>query len=368
MTEVKIEAGTENNNLLVVAESLDALPAERKSGVATKKSELSIDNTQSILLYGSGAQSGMQQVSTKMLDGVKNKDAGEVGEVMNKVVAEIRGLDVSDLVEGDGEVGFWGRLMRKVSPIALAIQKYEAVLPQINVLKMDLEKHKGVMLRDSELLDRLYKEAIVCFQNLEEYIFAGQQQLDEWTNEVIPPVAEKAATDQLAAEELRKLSAACDMLDRRIHDLKLTQTVTMQSLPSIGMLQDNDNGLIIKIESTIQNTIPLWEIQLAQAVAIANSRAAGKAVRKSNDLTNEMLERNAANLRQGNAEVRRELERGIFDIESLKKAHQDLIGTITDSIEIANEGREARATAEVEMTKMNGELVQKMQEASRAAA
>jgi uncharacterized protein YaaN involved in tellurite resistance len=328
-------------------------------------SAISIDDTQSILLFGSDAQSGMQQVSARMLDGVKNKDTGEVGEVMNKVVLEIRGFDVSGLTE---EQGWVGKLFSRVSPVALAIQKYETVKSQINALKMDLEHHKGVMLRDSEFLDRLYKEAVSCFQKLEEYILAGEQQLKKWDEEVIPPVAEKAkSSDQLAAEELRKLGAARDMLDRRIHDLKLTQTVTMQSMPSIGMLQDNDNGLVLKIESTIQNTIPLWEIQLAQAVAIANSREAGKAVRKSNDLTNEMLEKNAANLRQGNAEVRTELERGIIDIESLKKAHESLIGTITDSIEIANKGREARANAEAEMKKMNGELVQKLQEAARAA-
>lgn len=364
MTEVMAKAGTENNNMLIVATSAEALPEVRQNEIAKKKSVISPDDTQSILLFGSDAQSGMQQVSAKMLDGVKSKDAGEVGDVMNKVVLEIRGFDVSGLTE---EQGFLGKLFSRVSPVALAIQKYESVKSQINALKMDLERHKGVMLRDAEFLDRLYKEAILCFQKLEEYIFAGEQQLNDWNTDVIPPVAEKAATDQLAAEELRKLSAARDMLERRIHDLKLTQTVTMQSLPSIGMLQDNDNGLVLKIESTIQNTIPLWEIQLAQAVAIANSREAGKAVRKSNDLTNEMLTKNAANLRQGNAEVRTELERGIIDIESLKTAHADLIGTITDSIEIANKGREARVSATMDMEKMNSELAQVLQEAARAA-
>ena len=160
----------------------------------------------------------------------------------------------------------------------------------------------------------------------------------------------------MQAQELRDLRAARDDLERRVHDLKLTRQVTMQSLPSIRLVQENDKSLVTKINSTLVNTVPLWETQLAQAVTIQRSSEAAAAVRDANDLTNELLQANAENLRQANKTIREEMERGVFDIEAVKSANANLIATINESLEIADEGKRKRAEAETELQKMEAEL------------
>lgn len=341
------------------------LTPDERSQIDDKIALIDREDTQSIMMFGSSAQSGMQQVSRKMLEGVKNKDTGPAGDVLNEMVLEIRGFDVSELTK---EQGWLAKLFSKVTPVARAIQKYETVRSQVATMTTKLEDHKGKLLRDTELLDRLYREAVACYNDLGAFIIAGEEALRRWEEVELPKLKEAAERgDDLAAEAFRKFGAARDMLERRVHDLKLTRQVTLQSLPSIGMIQDNDQGLILKIESTIRNTIPAWEIQLGQAVTIARARDAGKTVRQANDLTNDLLKANAENLRQGNAEIRTELERGVYDIEAIKAAHQNLIGTIEDSIRIAQEGRAARKAAEKDLETCEKELTQKLIEASQTA-
>ena len=193
------------------------------------------------------------------------------------------------------------------------------------------------------------------------YIAAGEAKLAALDNNDIPAKeAEVAATPEadqvIRAQELRDLRAARDDLERRVHDLKLTRQVTMQSLPSIRLVQENDKSLVTKINSTLVNTVPLWETQLAQAVTIQRSTEAAEAVRAANDLTNKLLEKNASNLRKSNRMIREEMERGVFDIEAVKRANTELVATIEDSLAIADEGRMRRAKAEEDMIKMEAEL------------
>ncbi|MEO0746446.1 MAG: toxic anion resistance protein, partial [Pseudomonadota bacterium] len=199
------------------------------------------------------------------------------------------------------------------------------------------------------------------YDELALYISAGEEKIKELDDTTIPALeaaVEAASEDDkvMKAQELRDMRASRDDLERRVHDLKLTRQVTMQSLPSIRLVQENDKSLVTKINSTLVNTVPLWETQLAQAVTIQRSAEAASAVRDANDLTNELLTANAANLRDSNKMIREEMERGVFDIEAVKQANADLIGTIQDSLQIADEGKAKRAAAEEELKKMEAEL------------
>jgi uncharacterized protein YaaN involved in tellurite resistance len=232
---------------------------------------------------------------------------------------------------------------------------------QIDKITDDLLKHEHVLLKDIESLDVLYEKTLSFYDELGLYIAAGEAKLaDLDANDIPAKEAEVQAAPEdaavMKAQELRDLRAARDDLERRVHDLKLTRQVTMQSLPSIRLVQENDKSLVTKINSTLVNTVPLWETQLAQSLAIQRSAEAATAVREANDLTNELLTANAANLRESNKMIRNEMERGVFDIEAVKQANADLIGTIEESLAIADEGKRKRAEAEAELKKMESEL------------
>ena len=232
---------------------------------------------------------------------------------------------------------------------------------QIDKVTEDLLRHEHTLLKDIKSLDILYGKTLNFYDELALYIAAGEAKLAEVDATTIPAmeaaVAAAPEADQIKkAQELRDVRAARDDLERRVHDLKLTRQVTMQSLPSIRLVQENDKSLVTKINSTLVNTVPLWETQLAQAVTIQRSREAAEAVRDANDLTNELLTSNADNLRETNRVVREEMERGVFDIESVKKANEQLIATINDSLAIADEGKARRAAAEQELQHMESEL------------
>jgi uncharacterized protein YaaN involved in tellurite resistance len=232
---------------------------------------------------------------------------------------------------------------------------------QIDKVTENLLIHEHTLLKDIKSLDNLYGKTLNFYDELALYIAAGTARLAEVDTRDIPAkeaeVAAAPEADQVKkAQELRDMRAARDDLERRVHDLKLTRQVTMQSLPSIRLVQENDKSLVTKINSTLVNTVPLWETQLAQAVTIQRSREAAEAVRAANDLTNELLTANADNLQQANRIVRTEMERGVFDIEAVKKANATLIATIQESLSIADEGKARRATAEAELIKMEHDL------------
>jgi uncharacterized protein YaaN involved in tellurite resistance len=235
------------------------------------------------------------------------------------------------------------------------------VQDQIDNITSNLLAHEHTLLKDIKGLDKLYEKTLEFYDELALYIAAGEAKLKDLDTTTIPQqeaAVAAAPTDNqvIAAQELRDIRAARDDLERRVYDLRLTRQVTMQALPSIRLVQENDKSLVSKINSTLVNTVPLWETQLAQALTIQRSREAAEAVRKASALTNELLTANAENLRQTNEIVRQEMERGVFDIEAVKKANAALIGTIQDSLRIADEGKAKRAAAEVELVKMEAEL------------
>lgn len=332
-------------------------PTERQQKISQLLQEIDIRDSQSILFFGSKAQEQLTTVSDRMLEGVKNKDTGPAGEDLNNMVATIRGFDIDEL-DPNKKPGFFARLLGKAKPVVKFIQQYEEVRKQIDGITDKLEKHKSSLLTDIVSLDRLYQANLEYFHTLEDYIAAGDEKLRELDSAVIPELSSAAETSQdvLTAQNLRDLRAARDDLERRVHDLRLTRQVAMQSLPSIRLVQENDKGLVNKISSTIVNTIPLWRQQLATAVTIFRSSQAAETVKAATDLTNELLAANAENLKLANAETRKQLERGVFDIEVIKQANQALIDTIEESLQIADQGKKMRSEAVVQLQQCENEL------------
>lgn len=322
--------------------------------------EIDMGDTGSIVRFGSGAQAELQVISQAMLEGVRNKDVGPAGDSLRNMVTAIRGFSVSEL-DVRRERSFLERLLGRAAPMARFAAKFEEVQDQIDRITDELLKHEHILLKDIESLDQLYDKTLNFYDELALYIAAGEEKLKDLDGVTIPAkeAAVAAAPEDkgvMAAQELRDLRAARDDLERRVYDLKLTRQVTMQSLPSIRLVQENDKSLVTKINSTLVNTIPLWETQLAQAVTIQRSAEAAEAVKGANDLTNELLKANAENLRDANKVIREEMERGVFDIEAVKAANENLIATINESLEIADKGKANRAAAEVELIKMEADL------------
>jgi len=349
------------------AQELITLQSADPNAVAAIKArmgEIDLSNTQTIIKFGSKAQEDLTAISDEMLDGVRNKDVGPAGNSLRKMVTTIRGFDVSELAPG-AKPGFfariWAWIMGKSASTADFVAQYEQVRGQIDGIQDELLTHETKLLKDIKFLDKLYDSSLSFYDELALYIAAGEAKLADLDENEIPAkeryVAEAPENDGvLRAQELRDLRAARDDLERRVYDLKLTRQVTMQSLPSIRLVQENDKSLVNKINSTLVNTVPLWQTQLAQAVTIQRSRDAAGTVKDATDLTNELLTKNADNLQMANREVREQMERGVFDIEAVKTANQSLIDTINESLAIADEGKKRRAEAEVELERMEEEL------------
>ena len=339
---------------------LEAAPAPQAEAIRARMAEIDIGNTQSIISFGSSAQNELQVISQQMLADVKSKDVGPAGDSLRNMVSTLKGFSVSEL-DVRRQRSWWERLLGRAAPFSKFVAKYEEVQAQIDRVTANLDQHAHTLLKDIKSLDQLYAKTLDFYNELALYIAAGEAKLAEIDATTIPAkeaeVAAAPENDQvIKAQELRDLRAARDDLERRVHDLKLTRQVTMQSLPSIRLVQENDKSLVTKINSTLVNTVPLWETQLAQAVTIQRSKEAAVAVKRANDLTNELLESNSKNLQETNRVVRQEMERGVFDIETVKRANQTLIDTINESLAIADEGKAKRAAAEVELVKMEAEL------------
>ena len=347
------EPGTE----IVPLEKADAPVAAE---IRRRMDELDMTNTQSIISFGSNAQTELQQISQAMLTDVKNKDVGPAGDSLRNIVSTIRGFSVSEL-DVRRKRSWWEKLLGRAAPFSNFIAKFENVQGQIDKVTDDLLKHEHVLLKDIKSLDKLYEKTLDFYEELGLYISAGEAKLADLDATTIPAKETQVEAlpeddKMIGSQELRDLRAARDDLERRVHDLKLTRQVTMQSLPSIRLVQENDKSLVTKINSTLVNTVPLWETQLAQAVTIQRSREAAEAVRDANDLTNELLTANARNLRDANKVVRTEMERGVFDIAAVRQANEDLVATIEESLQIADEGKARRAEAEKELEQMEKEL------------
>lgn len=349
----------EHNDANAITSLADANPVA-SAKILERMNKINLNDTQSIVSFGSSAQLELQKISHMMLTDVRNKDLGPVGESLRNIVTTIRGFSVSEL-DVRRDRSWWDRLLGRATPFAKFTAKFEDVQIQIDKITDNLLDHEHTLLKDIKALDLLYNKTLQFYDELALYIAAGDEKIIEIDKKEIPKMESeikiKAEDDKvMAAQRIRNCRAARDDLERRVHDLKLTRQVTMQSLPSIRLVQENDKSLVNKINSTLVNTVPLWETQLAQTVTIQRSAETATAIHDASNLTNELLTENANNLRSSNKVIREEMERSVFDIEAIKKANASLIGTIEDSLKIADEGKAQRAVAEVELKKMEAEL------------
>lgn len=339
--------------------SYAAASADRRTEIERAMGELDMRDSNSVLFFGTTAQSTVTAIADEMLDGVRNKDSGPAGQALNEMVSTLRGFPLDELDPGQRS-GFLARLFGRAKPIAKVLQQYEQIRSQIDAISNRLDSHTSTLMRDISMLDRLYDKTLDYFHTLAVYIAAGEEHLRRLDEQTLPELATQAQSngDMLAAQALRDMRARRDDLERRVHDLKLTRHVTMQSLPSIRLVQDNDKALVSKIGSTMANTIPLWRQQLAMAVTIARSAEGGDTLKQATDLTNELLTANAETLRESSREIRTQVERGVVDIESIKQANDALIGTIDDALRIAEDGKRQRAEAEKQLIACEAELKQ----------
>ena len=347
----------------------DKIVVQDKSLVKRLMESIDLSSSSSIMQFGSNAQEDVIAISSNMLEGVKNKDLGDAGNSLASMVTAIRGFNVDELNPNEKQ-GFFDKLLGRAKPLAKFLSKYEDTQEQIESITDELEKQKGELLNDIESLDRLYDANLNFIYELEHYIAAGKDKIELLDTKDIPLIESKVeqSSDMTQAQDLKDLRLARDEFDARIHDLMLTRQVALQSLPSIRMIQENDKALVNKINSTIVNTVPLWKNQIAQTITIYRNQQAGKTLGDAMDLTNELLEANAKNLKDANRQTRELAQRGVFDIKSIKLANELLIETIKEGQEIIEAGKIARKEAESELQNLETDLKKALLEAKASKA
>ena len=330
-------------------------PQEQKI-VEDFAAKIDIENTNQILQYGAGTQKKMADFSDAALVNVKTQDLGEAGELLANVVGELKDFDATE------EKGFFGFFKKQSNKLETMKSRYTKA--EVNVVKITeaLEEHQMRLMKDSAVLDKMYEQNLAYFKELSMYILAGKKKLETVRGGQLRELQEKAVRTGLPedAQAASDLDSKCARFEKKLHDLELTRTISMQTAPQIRMIQNNDTTMIEKIQTTIVNTIPLWKSQMVLALGIAHSGQAARAQRQVTDLTNDLLRKNAETLHMASVETARESERGIVDIETLKKTNAELIQTLDDVMKIQEEGREKRLAAEEDMRRMENELKEKL--------
>ena len=329
--------------------------AEKKQVDAFVK-QIDIKDSNIVLQYGSGAQKKMAAFSEKAIENVKTKDMGEVGKLLSDVVIELKGFNDEE------DKGIFGFFKKQGNKLQMLKTKYDKADVNIGKITDALETHQITLMKDTAMLDKMYELNLAHFKELTMYIIAGKKRLYEVRNVELKELLAKAEASGKPedAQAARDLDAQCTRFEKKLYDLELTRTVAMQTAPQIRIVQENDIVMSEKIQSTLVNTIPLWKTQMALALGIEHAGQAAKAERAVNDMTNQLLAKNAEMLHQASVEVAKESERGIVDIETLTKTNETLIKTFDEVMQIQKEGREKRAAAEVEMARIEAELKNKV--------
>lgn len=340
-------------------EELDVLTPEEKKMVADFAAKIDLRSSNAILQYGAGAQKKIADFSESALENVKTKDLGEVGDMLAGVVTELKSFD-----EEEEEKGIFGFFKKGGNKLANMKAKYDKAEVNVNRICDALEGHQIQLMKDIAMLDKMYELNTTYFKELSMYIAAGKKKLQDVATTELPELEAKAARSGLPedAQAVNDLNALCNRFEKKIHDLELTRTISLQMAPQIRLVQSNDTVMSEKIQSTLVNTIPLWKSQMVLAIGVENSSRAAKAQREVTDMTNELLRKNAENLKLATVETAKESERGIVDIETLKATNESLISTLDEVMKIQQEGKEKRRTAEAELNRIENELKQKLLE------
>ncbi|MDD4780201.1 MAG: toxic anion resistance protein [Tissierellia bacterium] len=336
-----------------------SLTSEEMKVVDDFVNQIDLNKSNQILQYGVGAQKKIADFSESALNNVKTKDLGEIGEMLSGVVTELKSFDVDE-----EEKGFFGFFKKSSNKLASMKAKYDKAEVNINKICDSLERNQIQLLKDIAMLDKMYDLNKTYFKELSMYILAGKKKLDKVRNEELPALIEKSTVSgkHEDAQAVNDLVAKCNRFEKKIHDLELTRMVSIQMAPQIRLVQENDAIMAEKIQSTIVNTIPLWKGQMVLALGVTHSGQAAKAQREVTNMTNELLRKNAETLKIATIDTARESERGIVDIETLRNTNESLISTIDEVIRIQEEGRQKRKEAEIELSRIESELKNKLLE------
>lgn len=322
---------------------------------------IDIENTNQILQYGAGTQKKMADFSDLALENVRTQELGEVGNLISDVVGELRDFDATE------EKGLFGFFKKQANKVETLINRYEKAETNVQKITDVLQTHQIKLMKDTAMMDQMYQQNLTYFKELSMYILAGKQKLEETRQGKLRELQEKANRSGLPedAQAAKDLDEKCVRFEKKIYDLELTRTISMQTAPQIRLVQNNNTVMVEKIQTTIVNTIPLWKSQMVLALGIAHSTEAAQAQREVTDITNELLKKNAEALHLATVETAKESERGIVDLETLKQTNAKLIQTFDDVMKIQTEGREKRLLAEEEMRRMENELKSKLLEIQR---
>lgn len=343
-------------------ETLDdtVLSDDERRQVEEFSRQIDLHNSTAILQYGVGTQKKMADFSGDALENVKTKELGEIGEMLSGVVAQLRDFE-------EDEKGFLGIFKKPANKLESMKAKYSKAEANVNKICEALEGHQIQLLKDIDILDKMYDLNLTYFKELTMYILAGKKKLQETRETELPQLIDKAEKSGLAedAQAARDLEALCERFEKKLHDLELTRMVSIQTAPQIRLVQSDDTMMVEKIQSTIVNTIPLWKSQMVLALGVNHAQQAARAQREVSDMTNELLKKNAEVLKMATVESAKESERGVIDMETLKNTNASLISTLDEVMKIQTEGREKRRTAETEMKAMENELKEKLLQISR---
>ena len=332
------------------------LTPEEQQIVTEFAAKIDVENTTQILQYGAGTQKKMADFSDAALANVKAQDLGEVGDLIVSVVGELKGFDTEE------EKGFLGFFKKQANKLEMMKAKYDKAEVSVEKISDALQQHQIRLMKDSAMLDQMYDQNLAYFKELTMYIMAGKQKLEEVRAGKLAELEATAQRTGLAedVQAAKDLADKCLRFEKKIYDLELTRAISMQTAPQIRMIQNNDNVMVEKIQTTLVNTIPLWKNQMVITLGIAHASEAAAAQRQVNDVTNALLQANAKRLHTASVETAKEAERGIVDIETLKKTNAELIQTLDDVMKIQQDGRTQRMAAEAEMAKMESDLKTKL--------
>ena len=351
ITDEEVEKSLNFNNL----------SEKEKEAIIEFNKKVDIKDTNLILTYGVNAQKKISEFSDSVISNVRTKSVGEVGDLLTDLVCEIKDFDASLVNEPKGIFSFFNSVKKQFNKI---VAKYDKVGSNIDKIERQLETHKVQMLKDIAIFDTMYEKNIESFKELSMYVIAGEEKIKEIREVELPALVAKAkeSGEQLDAQAVNDLTNMLDRFEKKIYDLKTTRVIAVQMAPQIRMIQNNDSELVEKIQSSIINTIPLWKNQIVIALGLANSKAALEAQKSVTDITNELLQKNSENLKQGTIEVAKQSEEAIVNIETLKKTNQDILTTLDEMVKIHTEGRARRQQNEQELIAIESELKQKLLE------
>ena len=359
---VEEAGGTEKvtNEQIEASLNYDNLSAAEKKAIDDFIKKVDVEDATQVIQFGAKAQAKISQFSDDVLEGVKTKNTGEVGDLLSELVAQIKSFDADvNGVEPKGLAKLFHNAKKSIDKV---IAKYSSIERNVDTIEGALEKQKAQMLKDIAIFDTMYDKNLEYFKEISLYIIAGEKKLDELRNVVLPKLkaqAEKSG-EQLDAQKVNDMENTIIRFEKKIYDLKTTRIISIQMAPQIRLLQNSEAELVDKIQSSITNTNPLWKNQLVIALGINNARRALETQREVSDLTNDMLKKNSEVLKQGSIEIARESERAIVDIETVQKTNRDIIETLDTVIQIHADGRAKRAEAEKELINIEKELKTKL--------